>query len=500
MKRIAASLIGLTLFHFLFLAPAARASYITDIGNTALQNELGAATPTGAGVRVAQVEAPSNDVRGGAAPIFMPDPSNGQFIGKTITAINGNPSGSFSDHATSVGELFYGTTSSIASGVTQIESFEATSWMNSLATAFGSATTSPNRVANHSWVGGSPTDTEVGTILRLVDRQVVLNEYIQIVGLTNGSGDSPLLGGSAYNVISVGRTDGLHQQGSVPVSGDSLYGTGRTVPTLVAPQNSTSGATPVVAAAAAVLVQTGHEGGLTLSEGSTTIAVVGSIYNAERSETVKAALMAGADRQTANTSSDANITDYRSAGHETVNGLDSRYGAGQVNIDNSYRILAGGEQRSVQNGGADITAFGFDYGAIGGLSGSGQTASYVFNAAASELSLFASLVWNLDVSNDNLMEATLRNFDLSLFDVTTNSLVATSASLLDNTENLYFKLLLGNRYEMRVTTNESTSWDYALAWRIDASPSPIPIPPAAWLFATGVIGLLLARAARARHP
>jgi hypothetical protein len=89
-----------------------------------------------------------------------------------------------------------------------------------------------------------------------------LNEYIQVVGLTNAIGNSPLLGGSAYNVISVGRTDGVHQQGSVPVSGDNLYGAGRTVPTLVAPQNSTSAATPVVAAAAAVLVQTGHEGGL----------------------------------------------------------------------------------------------------------------------------------------------------------------------------------------------------------------------------------------------
>ena len=490
MKRITASLVGLAIF--LSLAPAARASYITDIGYGALQAQLGAATPTGAGVRVAHVEAPINDVSGGAAPIFMPDPSYFDFAGKTITPVGGNPLGVFSSHATTVGSLFYGTTSSIAPGVTQIESFEANSWMNSLATAFGSATTSPNRVANHSWIGGNPTDTGIGTILRLVDRQVVLNEYIQIVGLTNGSGNSPLLGGSAFNVISVGRTDGFHQQGSVAVSGDTVYGAGRTVPTLVAPQGTTSAATPVVAAAAAVLVQAGHDGGLTLSEGSTTTAGVGTIYNAERSETVKAALMAGADRQTANTSTDANITDYRSPGHETANGLDSRYGAGQLNIYNSYRILAGGEQKSVQNGGADVTAFGFDYGTIGGLSGSSQTASYFFNAPVNEVSLFASLVWNLDVSNDAQLTSRLYNLDLSLFDVTTNSLVASSASLLDNTENLYFKLLLGNRYEMRVTTNESASWDYALAWRIDANPAPVPIPPAAWLFVTGVIGLLLA--------
>ena len=501
MKRIAASLIGLTFF--LSLSPAAQASYITDIGYGALQAQqaqLGAATPTGAGVRVAHVEASESTV--GNQSIFMPNPSHPDFTGKTITPIGGNQSGLFSGHATEVGRLLYGS-NSIAYGVTQIASYEASSWWNSLYTSFGTASTSLDRVANHSWVGGSGSDSGIGSILRLVDRQVTLNEYIQVVGLTNGIGSSPLLGGSAYNVISVGRTDGVHQQGSVPVSGDPLYGAERTAPTLVAPQGTTSAATPVVAAAAAVLVQTGHEGGLTLSEGSTTIAGVETIYNAERSETVKAALMAGADRQTANTSTDANITDYRSAGHETANGLDSRYGAGQVNIYNSYRILAGGEQRSFQNGGSDIAAFGFDHGAIGGLSGSGRTASYFFNAPAGDVSLFASLVWNLDVSNNSLLTSQLYNVDLSLFDVTTNSLVASSASLLDNTENLYFKLLLGNRYEMRVTTNETGNflWDYALAWRIDANPAPVPIPPTAWLFATGAIGLLLAsRATRARRP
>jgi hypothetical protein len=494
MKRTAVYLVGLVLF--LSLVPAVRASYITDIGHDSLKAQLGTSTPTGAGVRVSHVEAAESS--SGGQPIFMPDPSHPEFAGKTIIPIGGNPTGLFSGHATEVGRLLYGT-NSIAHGVTQIASYEAGSWWNSLYTASGLASTSLDRVANHSWVGGSGTDAGVGQILRLVDRQVVLNEYIQVAAMSNGPGDSPLLGGSAYNVISVGRTDGVHQQGSVSVPGDSQYGgTGRTVPTIVAPLSVTSTATPVVAAAAAILVQTGHEGGLTLSEGSKNVTGVGTIYNAEQSETVKAALMAGADRQTANTSTDAHITDYRSAGHETVNGLDSRYGAGQLNIYNSYRILAGGEQRSAQSGGVDIRSFGFDYGSIGGSSSAEQTASYFFDATANELSLFASLVWNLDVANTNILDTNnlpvtrLYNLDLSLFDVTNNSLVATSASTLDNTENLYFKLLLGNRYEMRVTTNESTPWDYALAWRIGANAAPVPIPPTAWLFISGALGLLLA--------
>jgi hypothetical protein len=489
MRRAVISLLAVV-FSF-NLTPAVQAFYISDIGFDALQTQLGASTPTGAGVRIAQVEAPINDVSGGAAPIFMPDPSNTEFIGKMITPVGGNPSGTYSGHATGIGSLFYGNASSIGTGIMQIDSYDANSWINSLYNPVtGRATTSPDRVANHSWVGGGTDGASDGTILRLVDRQVALNNYIQVVGLTNGPGNSPLLS-SGYNVIAVGRTDGVNQQGAVPVTGDSLYGAGRTVPTLVAPQPLSSTATPVVSAAAALLVQTGHQGGLSLSTGYTTISGIGTIYDAERSETVKAALMAGADRQTANTSTTANITDYRSAGHETANGLDNRYGAGQVNIYNSYRILAGGEQKSFQMGGVDISAFGFDYSTIGGLNGTGRTASYFFNAA-SDLTLFASLAWNVGVSNDATLTASLHHLSLSLFDVTNNRLLASSASLLDNTQNLYLKLLLGGRYEMRVTANESDNFlsGYALAWRMDATPLPAPIPPAAWLFGTGVLALL----------
>jgi hypothetical protein len=484
LKRQMAGLVVCALF--LSISPNVHA-YMVDIGYSALQHELGAATPTGAGVRVAQVEAPINDVSGGAAPIFMPDPSHTDFAGKMITPVGGNSSGAFSGHATAVGSLFYGTTNSIASGITQIESYEANRWLNTLSTPSGAATTSHNRVANHSWIGGADNGQTDGMILRLVDRQTAVNEYVQIVGLENGAGSSPLLGGSGYNVIAVGRTDGSHRQGSVAV--DTIYGAGRTVPTLVAPMSTTSAATPVVSAAAALLVQTGHQN-TALSEGSTTIAGVGTVYNAERSETIKAVLMAGADRQTANTSATADITDYRSAGHETTNGLDSRYGAGQVNVFNSYRILAGGEQRSFQNGGSDITSHGFDYGTIGRVNGFQGAASYFFNAT-SDVTLFASLVWNLDVSNDVQLTTHLYDLDLSLFDVTNNQLIASSASTLDNTENLFFNLLLGNRYEMRVTTNEAAnfSWDYALAWRMDAAPAPVPLPAAVWLFGSGMAGL-----------
>ena len=464
------------------------AADFTDVGYSALQAELGAGTPTGAGVHAAQVEAPINDTSGGAAPIFMPNPSDAEFSGKAISAINGNPSGSFSSHATVVGRLFYGNTSSIAPGINQIAGYDANSWFNSLSNSSGMATTAPTRITNHSWVGAGDTPAATGQILRLVDRQVHVNESIQVVGLANDSADSPLLG-SAYNVISVGRTDGGHQRNTVSVSGDSLYGSVRTAPLLVAPESTTSNATPVVSSAAAVLVQAGHEAGLSLSDGSTSISGIGTIYNAERSETIKATLMAGADRETSNRGTTADITDYRSVGHETANGLDDRYGAGQVNILNSYHILAGGEQPSVQQGGGDIDRFGFDYGeTFGGLNGSARTASYLFSTS-SDVTLFSSLAWNVGVSNDSALTTSRHRLILSLFDVTANSLLGESTSDPGNTQNLYMRLLAGRRYELRVTAGETGNFsqDYALAWRMEVA--AVPIPAAAWLFGSGVAGL-----------
>lgn len=472
------------------------AADFTDVGYTALQAELGTGTPTGIGVRVAQVEAPANDTSGGAAPIFMPNPSEAEFSGKTVTAVNGNPSGSFSSHATGVGRLFYGNTSSIAPGVTQIAAYDANRWFNGLSNPSGTVTIASTRITNHSWVGTGDTSAETGQILRMVDRQVHRNESIQVVGLANGNANSPLLGGT-YNAISVGRTDGGHQRNTVAVAGDSLYGAVRTAPHLVAPESTTSNATPVVSSVAALLVQTGHNAGPTLSRGSATVSGAGTVYNAERSETIKAILMAGADRETSNFGTTAEITDYRSAGHETANGLDDRYGAGQVNILNSYHILAGGEQSSMQQGGGDIGRFGFDYSeAFGGLNGSPRTASYFFSAG-SDLTLFSSLAWNVGVSNDSALTTSFHRLTLSLFDVTANRLLGESSSTLDNTQNLYMKLFAGHRYELRVTAGETGdfSQDYALAWRMEIA--AVPLPAAVWLFGSGAAGLA---AWRRRRP
>jgi len=320
---------------------------------------------------------------------------------------------------------------------------------------------------------------------------VETDDFIQVVGLSNNlppdeTTNWPLLA-DAFNAISVGVTNGKHFSWTTEV--DTTYVQERTKPDLVAPgwsptDNSvrTSWATAMVSAAAALLVETGQtqtglsNGSYTLDTARTGLPAV-TIYHAETSEVVKAALMAGADRKTAN-GRGAEITDYTVT---TANGLDSRFGAGQVNIYNSYHILTGGEQNSQQDTGpAVIGRFGWDYDpSFGGLSGSNTTGSYSFTADFAPLywELFATLVWNIDIrakGANPVGTATLYNLDLLLYDVTAGDLLAaSSASTLDNTETIWQQLVYGHSYRLDVVRGSEQGdflWDYGLAWRIVSEP------------------------------
>jgi hypothetical protein len=477
-------------------APGAVAqSYLGDVGYTALQRLLGAAIPTGAGVNVMQIEASLVSSTDPGYPIYAPDVSSPMFAGKSFS-FPGAPSTTVSSHATSVGGIFYGA-DSIASGITSIAVYNAADWLQGIDTASAAAPVNGSRVANDSWVGSGGTAADTGIILRLVDRETQLDQLIQVVGMPYDS--SPLLA-SAYNVISVGETAGLNSYGTQAV--DSVYVAGRSAPDIVAPMSTTSDATPVVAAAAALLVGVAHTAGAALSTGSTYVSGVGTLYDAEQAVTIKAALMAGADRVTNNASTTANITDYGTNGHLTGNGLDDRYGAGQLDVLNSYQIIAAGEQHSMEGGsisGGYIRAQGFDYvAAFGGSGGSNTTATYKFNATANS-ELAACLTWNIGVANNATLATTLHHLALELYDVTTHSVVASSASGVDNTQNLWVNLVAGDSYDMLVQSNESGnfSWPYALAWNI--TPAPVPLPATGWLLlsALGSVGLL-ARGAQVR--
>jgi len=476
----------------LLAASLAHADYLDDIGYTLLQSELASGTPDGAGVRVSQIEAA---VQVGNDLAWMPDPGRPQFSGKTIADETGSTPGVFSGHANGTGNFFYGNTSSIAPGIVNVASYLAEHWLGSgfLRSSFGNAEPQPqpdsssSRIGNHSWIGRDD-DFDVEILSRL-DWVIDRDEYIQLVGYT-GATTQPLLS-SAYNVIAVNRTDAITTNGSANAGG--IYTSGRSTPHLVSPATYTSQAVPKTAAAAALLISAAHASPALSTdpvETFTTNRNGSTIFNAERTEVIKAALMAGAERQTHNSSS-ADITDYRANPVDrTVNGLDRRFGAGQLNIYNSYQIIAAGEQNSNQDATGNpgpIGPAGFDYDpSFGGSGGSNAQATYVFSTHADAARLRASLAWNLAIDGGSAFDfdqtATRYDLDLSLFDITDSGnwvLIEGSGSIADNTENLWLLLDPETDYALQVSAGSGQTvfdWDYALAWQITPLP-PLSIDP-----------------------
>ena len=464
--------------------------YKDDIGHTQLVTVLGAAIPAGSGVNVAHVEADSTSDDPNVLITYSPDPNNSQFTGKIITDVTATSTG-YSGHATSVGQTFYGNSSSIAPGITNIENYLADDWLTAGFVHAAQSGPGPepqpeissSRIANHSWVGHSSDNTVNADILRRVDWVIEKDEFIQVVGTNNGTNTKSWLSG-AFNTVSVGRTDGGHATGTIGV--DAVYAANRIRPDIVAPAGTTSSATPMVASATALLVETGNgTPGLStdLLSTFTTNRNGDVIYNAERSEVIKAALMAGAERTTSNTTS-ADITDYRAnVANQSVNGLDTRFGAGQLNIFNSYQIIAAGEQNSIDDTvftGGQIGNSGFDYDpSFGGNSGSNSEASYFISTGTDAVQLVASLVWNIDIdggSPNNFNDAaTLYDLDLFLYDITGAAsvgdwqLLGSSVSPVENTENLWVILDSNKDYAIQVRPGSGQAafeWDYALAWRV----------------------------------
>ena len=467
-------------------------NYKTDVGYTKLAAEQGATLPNGSDQAVIQVEAALDT----NLQQYFPDTTNAQFIGKTLTPNGATPM--VSSHATTVGEFFYGNTSSMTAAISTINVWEVNSWVNNSLNAgavFGpSAPDSQHytRIINHSWVGsagstGTVTDSD---ILRRVDYLVQNYDQLQVVSTnepgTNLTGPQPLLADS-YNAIVVGETNGTSIGGTATV--DNFYTANRAAPNLVAPQDATSWAAPNVSSAAALLVQLGHENPL-LSKGSHIQAGTNFVVqNAETTQVIKAALMAGADRVTSNSNPSlyGNIADYRSAGHQTTNGLDTRYGAGQLDIYNSYHIIAGGQQTP-----GVISGDGFDY---NGSFPNTNTAIYQFSG---DSAVTASLVWNAHISpgvGGNFLTASpgLADFDLDLYKLGTSgpTLVMGSESTVDNTQNLYLTNLdPASGYEFVVHRTDALGpWEYGLAWQLTAAPEP----GIASVLAVAGCGLLLRR-------
>jgi len=522
----------LTLSPALVLAQNAR----VDTGYSALAIQLGAALPTGAGVAVTQVEA----TQGGNRPSNT-TAGTGTFAGKTFTFRS--PASTASGHAITVGNNYYGNGIALAPGITTIDSYEAGNWIGSGILKAGQlnvvpqATLNLSRVANHSYIGNGTVKNAMNQdvfnisatldILQRTDFLVERDDLITVVGMNNGangglvSTNGTRIGSNmdtllsyAANTISVGVSSLAHVNGTPRLlDGLDVYGRGQNDatsqdyrehprPDLVAPAGATSFSTPLVASAAALLIDASRThvplsvNPLSADPWSTVAYEVRyetapgtkyQVYAADTSEVIRAALMAGADRKFFN-SDGVRALDYRGmAANQSPNGLDRRYGAGQLNVRNSYDVLAGKQQAVVDQprlnpsdpleaivGLATVPVTGFDYDqSFGGENDSNSIAKYNFTGSWTGQTFTASLVWNVGIDTDEIASydpsQSLFNLNLRLLNVTNPLLpfvVATSASDFENTENIFTNLQAGQLYQLEVTTPDvgSFEWDYGLAW------------------------------------
>jgi len=441
-----------------------------QVGLEELSARLGSSLPRGTGVPVCQVEANTE----GGLSFYGPDQARSEFAGKTFTPMSGIMTASW--HATTVGTSFYGQGTSIAPGITSIFNYEANNWINSfLRLNQSSAPSVPpggSRIMNHSWIGsaGSATDNQV---LRRLDFQANRDGTLHATGLNNNAGSTLLaLLSCSYNGIAVGRTDGAHSYGLTPVGTD---GPGRMKPDIVAPGSATSWATPVVAAAAALMQQVASEPPLA------------SNPNAADPTVIKAVLMAGAVHSETWSNAPAASGDSRG---EAVRPLDPIFGAGVVNVDRAHRILTGGEHDGSLTVPPEATlgAAGWDYTQI--AAGTDVHWRLRLYEPTPELSVIAT--WRRLPSSNFSLAPSVPTIRLRLFRVEGTTLVpltgedgaayyasgnVASTSAPDNVQHIYVRGLAAGEYVIQAQRlgSSGTAAPTGVAWF-----RPAPAADANW--------------------
>lgn len=409
----------------------------------------------GSGVTVAHPEAPIN-VEGTA---WQVNPSTtGQpaslftYISSEGSASNfPNALGLESGHANGVAGNFYTTSIGVAPGVSHVDNYEANDFYQSRIVLGNSIQA---KIVNQSFIfdGINPTQNTVDS---LYDNYAAQNNVLFISGI--GNSGPPSAPSTAYNGLGVGAFGGASSVGPTTDNG-------RSKPDITAPAGATSFSTPLVAGAATVLRQAGLRG-----DGG-----AGTTTSSVDIRTIKALLLNGALKP-------SNWT------HTATAPLDTQFGAGVLNVFNSYQQLAGGKFSFIEAtfssvpGGAhppgnntnNITSFsGWDFNTIAASVNGDKINHYYFNLPAGVTKTFtltATLVWNRAFNATNA-----KNLDLFLYDTSNSNLVASSVSTVDNVEHLYVANLAAGRYDLQVWKKGGISdlgtETYALAFEIFSLP------------------------------
>ncbi len=449
-----------------FFCVALRAQNLDVIGVTVLRAVT--TNLNGAGIHVGQPEVNNGD--NGSTNSWEVNPANVAQPVALFTYTSGlgtstsytNSVGDWSSHADAVGNYFYGTSYGVATNVAHVDNYEANYFYDSII----AATLQPNinePVVNQSFIFGLvPSQVSVAQQQQIDSQYDNYAAKYKTLFVSGAGNDGPGSGtvcppATCYNGIAVGA------YGSSVSSVGPTEDNGRAKPDITASglAGLTSYSTPYVSGAAAVLMQAGLRG----DGGSDT-------NSAADIRMVKALLLNGAVKPADWTNSPPSPLDFR-------------YGAGLLNVFNSYKQLAGGKHgyivaTTVSTGGAHPPTGAA--GTVGPLSGwdfntntsstfSDAVNHYYFNVTNSvtntSFTATATLVWNRQQNQTGI-----NNLDLFLYNAANSNLVACSTSLVDNVEHVFLPKLVQGRYDLQVWKAGGTpgvnivsfSEPYALAW------------------------------------
>lgn len=486
MNRLPLLLPALALFLASAAALAQDAQY--DLGIP----ELRALDPTltGSGVAVIQAEAQAtgnNDWEVDPASVGQPA-DKFIYIDSSGTATTyPNDIGVSSNHAHYVADNFYGNVNTadpegIAPGVSQIYNYEADYFYDDIIDPATSPL--PAEIVNQSFIAVTDTGTQ-SLIEQAYDNYADLYGTLFISGAGNGGLVSAPA--SAYNGIAVGSAN----NGS-----DTSSGTydGRSKPDIVAvsdnPAGDTSYTTPLVAGAAAILLQAAQRGDAGSSPQVET--------DASDARVLKALLLNGATKP-------AGWKSTVSSSNYNTTPLDPITGAGILNVYNSYLNLIAGQHTFststsgpvgyVTSGSAEPLE-GWDLNTLTNTFSDGgyidQSNHYLFDlsaGAAPDFTLTATLIWWRELD-----QTAINNFFLYLFNTDTGQTIACSISTVDNVQELYCPDLPPGEYDLNVVKDGGAPIDsgsgtvvsaqdtYALAFNF----APVPEPSAALLLLPGL--------------
>jgi hypothetical protein len=450
-RHIFASLLCFFVIAILHRHSAKGQLYKSEIGYTQLQTELaaeGKTIPNGTSVIVGLVEA--NTSGSASLHAYRVNTAGSEFAGKNVIDLSNVSPNQNSSHATSVAGYLAGNQQSLASGVTTVHLYYASDFLGAkqgLGTA-NNPTSVTADVLNHSFIGNFTNPLNIPAAIEAnarLDFTVQRDQFTNVVALNNGTGALPHIYGQSYNSIVVGLSNGNHSRGQTTIGV-----AGRTKPDIVAPGSlgATSFATPVVSTTAALLHSAANSFGY---------------HDARTPEAMKAIIMAGADK-----------TAVPSWSNTNTRPLDSIYGAGQVDVYNSYRILEAGQfdgstSFTVSNSGLK----GWDFGEIN----ASQDLFWNFDTQAGIDTASILVTWNADYADTNgnfsVSDFRLANMRLSLHSFDGNTLgneLFFSDSLVDNVEHLYLRNLDAGRYTLRLSSNLDSR--FGIAWGMTAVPEP----------------------------